>query len=81
MDQRYTVACLALAGLGMGAGLLAVAAPARAQAPPNPLSLLISHNLCLGWILDARTHPERTTVEVARLPKDVLVEIDVIALV
>ena len=39
----------------MGAGLMALAAPAGAQAPPNPLSLLISHNLCQGWILDART--------------------------
>jgi hypothetical protein len=58
---RITFACLALA-----AGLVAGLAPARAQAPPNPLPLLFAHNLCQGWIVEARTHPERTTMEVAR---------------
>jgi hypothetical protein len=57
----FALACLALA-----AGLIAAAAPAGAQAPSNPLPLLFAHNLCQDWIVEARAHPERTTMEMAR---------------
>jgi hypothetical protein len=49
-----------------GASFMALAAPVGAQAPPTPFPLRISYNLCQGWIVDARTHPERTTEELAR---------------